>query len=79
MPYIIYHKQISYDILLLYLYVDLCMKSEAQHPIVSWPCVSPKPCKVSGTFTCPCIKNQCKCGKPPLDDNNSIPSSSITN
>ncbi|AES99588.1 hypothetical protein MTR_5g082560 [Medicago truncatula] len=26
---------------------DLCMKSEAQHPIVSWPCVSPKPCKVS--------------------------------
>jgi len=55
------------------------MKSEAQHPIVSWPCVSPKPCKVGGTFTCPCINNQCRCGKPPLDDNNSIPSSSIAN
>jgi hypothetical protein len=61
------------------MYADMCMKSEAQSPVVSFPCVSPKPCKISSTFSCPCIKNQCKCGRPPFEDNNSIPSSSIEN
>ncbi|WJX58876.1 hypothetical protein P8452_44284 [Trifolium repens] len=60
---------------------DMCMKSEAesQSPVVTFPCVSPKPCKISSTFSCPCIKNQCKCGRPPFEDNNSIPSFSIEN
>ncbi|CAJ2653387.1 unnamed protein product [Trifolium pratense] len=59
---------------------DMCMKSKAQGtPVVSFPCVSPKPCVISKTFTCPCIKNQCKCGRPPIEDNNSIPSFSIEN
>jgi hypothetical protein len=61
------------------MYADMCMKSEAQSPVVSFPCVSPKPCKISSTFSCPCIKNQCKCGRPPFEDNNSIPSFSIEN